>query len=239
MSNPFVRAYLVSVALLVATASTMFRKHIGPAETFDWPRLVILVVTTAVVGLPLGLLVRRAKTRWSWLKLSAIGFAFWLFTACVGVAAYTLIAKPEPKFKNPDDMMEYMAHQATRWVQKDRAIKLDYSIESIEVVKEELARVSKEINKSDPQKGTSGLAIGYGAYIGESLRRKYGGAWAIDHSAGGPQSFPLALKEGPTLFPINWCYKRLTVGEEHNVYEKVNKYFQQGTTAVSNAVAVP
>src|SRR5688500_10036854 len=87
MSNPFVRAYLVSVGLLAATAAAMFSQHIGPAETFDWSRLVILAVTTAVGGLPLGWLVRRAKTRWSWLKLSLIGFAVWLSAACLGVAA--------------------------------------------------------------------------------------------------------------------------------------------------------
>src|SRR5262245_40974483 len=130
MSNPFVRAYVASVGFFVMTAFAMFRKHIGPADTFDWTRLVILASTTVVVGLPIGLLMRRAKTPWSWVKLSAITIPIWLFAACVGVAVHTLIAKPPPKFKSPDDMMEYMAHQTTRWVKKDRDINLNYSIES-------------------------------------------------------------------------------------------------------------
>ena len=151
MSNPFVRAYLASVGLLLVTAFAMFKKHMGPVETFDWPRLIILACATAVVGLPIGFLMRRAKRPWSWLKLSAITFPVWLFAACIGVAAYTVIAKPPPKFKNPDDMMDYMAHQTTRWVKKDTGITLDYSIESIKVVEEQLTRISKEVNKTNAQ----------------------------------------------------------------------------------------
>jgi len=239
MSNPFVRAYLASVGLFIITALAMFGKHVGPADTFDWTRLVILASATAVVGLPIGLLMRRAKSPWSWVKLSAITFPFWLFAACVGVAAHTLIAKPPPRFKNPDEMMEYMAHQTTRWVKNDRDIKLDYSIESIKIVEQELSRISQEVDKGKPQEGTFGIAIGHGAYVGECLRRKYGGAWAYDHAVGGKQSFPLALKEGPTLFPVTWCYKRLIGGEEHNVYETLNQYLQSRsliTNATSGAV---
>jgi hypothetical protein len=97
---------------------------------------------------------------------------------------------------------------------------VDYSLDSIKVIEEELGRISKEVDRAKPQSGTFGTALGYGAYIGEVFRRRDGGSWAEDHPVGGPRSFPLALNNQRTLFPVGWCWKRLTAGEEDNVYHK-------------------
>ena len=125
-------------------------------------------------------------------------------------------------------MMECFANGATKWVKKDRGLDLDYSLDSIKVIEEELARISREVDHSNPQRGTFGVAMGYGAYIGEVFRRRAGGSWAVDHPAGGQQSYPLTTQSNVTMFPVGWCWKRLTVGEEDNVYHKAMMFSQAG-----------
>jgi hypothetical protein len=143
-------------------------------------------------------------------------------------------APPAPaEFKNTDEKMAYFATEATKWVKKDRGIDLDYSVDSVKVIEEELARVAKDVDKANPQKGTFGLAAGYGAYIGEVFRRRDGGSWAVDHSVGGPGSYPLTTKSNTTIFPVGWCWKRLTVGEEDNVYHKALQ-FSESLGSITN-----
>lgn len=63
------------------------------------------------------------------------------------------------------------------------------------------------------------LAHWLGAYIGEVLRREYGGHWAEDHELFGPKAYPLfALDQ--TLFPVAWCGKRIFDGEAEDVWYK-------------------
>lgn len=140
-----------------------------------------------------------------------------------------------PKFKNTDEMMIYLGNETMKWVKKDRGIDLDYSLASISVIEEELARISKEVNKANPQKGTFGTALGYGAYIGEVFRRRDGGSWGVDHEVGGSGSYPLTTKSNGVIFPVGWCWKRLTIGEEDNVYHKALA-FSEGGNVITNAV---
>jgi hypothetical protein len=62
-------------------------------------------------------------------------------------------------------------------------------------------------------------ALRYGAYIGEVLRRTYGGTWATDHPMGGPKSYPIRCKNYES-FPVRWCGKRILNGDEDNVWFK-------------------
>jgi hypothetical protein len=75
----------------------------------------------------------------------------------------------------------------------------------------------------------------YGAYIGEVFRRRSGGSWAADHPIGGEQSYPLTTKSNGTMFPVGWCWKRLTVGEEDNVYHKAMLFWQPGNLLTNAA----
>jgi len=79
---------------------------------------------------------------------------------------------------------------------------LDYSFDSIKVIEEELGRISNEVDGANPRQGTSGLAMGYGAYIGEVFRRRDGGSWAVDHPAAGRRSYPLTTKSNVIMFPV-------------------------------------
>lgn len=116
--------------------------------------------------------------------------------------------------------MIFLAKEAASWVKTDKSVDLDYTIKSVEVIEEQLARLSDSIDRTNPPPGTYGQAIGYGAYIGEVFRQRDGGVWAEDHPTGGAKSFPLTIKSNSTIFPIGWCWKRIINGAEDNVYHK-------------------
>lgn len=184
---------------------------------------MVLVGAWIITGLLLGVLAARFDKMRSWLSVGLATMAgsivvLWLMLLTVE-KIYGL--SPAPTFNNADDMMVYFANEAARWVKKDRNINLDYSVDSAKIVEEELARISSDVDRANPQAGTFGLAMGYGAYVGEVIRRRHGGSWAMDHPLGGPRSYPLTTGSNSTVFPVGWCWKRLTVGEEDNVYHKV------------------
>ncbi|MGZ8920963.1 MAG: hypothetical protein ACXW3L_08260, partial [Limisphaerales bacterium] len=52
---------------------------------------------------------------------------------------------------------------------------------------------------------------------------------------GGEQSYPLTTSNNVTIFPVGWCWKRLTIGEEDNVYTKA-KLFSMGLDAITNSM---
>jgi hypothetical protein len=223
ISSPYFRTFLIGAVWFAAVALKMVSRHPGHWSTYPPQNFVGLVVGWVITALLLGVVATRFERLRSWWSVGLGTVAGSLVV--LGLMLFTVerVYGPPapPKFKSTDEMMAYFATEATKWVKKDRGIDLDYSVDSIKVVEEELARVSKDVDKANPQPGTFGLATGYGAYIGEVLRRRDGGSWAVDHPVGGPHSYPLTTKSNSTVFPVGWCWKRLTVGEEDNVYHKV------------------
>ena len=131
--------------------------------------------------------------------------------------------------------MIYFATEATKWVRQDKGIDLDYSMGSIKVVEEQLGGLSQRVDKSNPQKGMLGQAMGYGAYIGEVVRKRYGGTWAVDHPVAGARSYPLTTKSNRVIFPVGWCWKRIINGDEDNVFLKAEMLLSQNVlTNVGN-----
>jgi len=240
ISTPYVRTFTAGAVWFAAVGFKMLARHSGHWSTFPPRNLIVLVFAWVITALLLGVLATRFQKLRSWwgIGLGTVVGSFvvpglMLFTA---VKVYGPPAPPE--FKSTDEMMAYLATETTRWVKKDRGIDLDYSIDSIKIIEEELDRISGRVDKANPQEGTFGLATGYGAYIGEVLRRRDGGSWAVDHSVGGPRSYPLTTKSNTTVFPVGWCWKRLTIGEEDNVYHKVLLFSQGGLDSLSNVVNV-
>jgi hypothetical protein len=58
-----------------------------------------------------------------------------------------------------------------------------------------------------------------GAFVGEAIRRTHGGMWLNESEIPDAGLFPLRLDTG-TIYPINWCAKRLANGREDNIYDK-------------------
>lgn len=117
---------------------------------------------------------------------------------------------------------------AVEYARQERGLVLDYTPESVEQVEAILAWhysiiprsfIHRLFRRRIRERGIRLMAAGYGSYIGETIRRTWGGSWQVDHPVNGPGSFPLTCR-GQDAFPILWCDKRLRNGPEDNVWHK-------------------
>jgi hypothetical protein len=136
----------------------------------------------------------------------------------VAVVIYMSIAwfsrtKPVPQVATTDQLMALRANEMVKMWQKEKNIELDYSMESIGMIEQELTRLSKIPDTSSNQVVTLDAAILHGAYVGEVLRRHEGGTWAVDDPIGGPRSFPMMATNRLVYFPVAWSWILLNGGE--------------------------
>jgi hypothetical protein len=118
------------------------------------------------------------------------------------------------------EAMQELAEVAVADSKTNRGLELDYTSESIQHVERVLGQVHDDFRaRRMSREHAEELAIRYGAYTGETIRRTWGGAWAKDHPQVGPDSFPMAVK-GLHVFPIAWCQKRVVSGPDDNVWAK-------------------
>jgi hypothetical protein len=150
-----------------------------------------------------------------------------IIIAAIVVATAVLVAvrfqrnhTAKPEFKTTEEMMQYLASAAVEMADKNYGTKLDYTPESIEKVDEVLGKIHEEYQRTKPSQGLQGLAMAYGAYIGEVIRRSEPGAkWEQGDAVGGERSYPLYWRGGAS-YVCAWCYRRITNGEEDNVWHK-------------------
>ncbi len=141
-------------------------------------------------------------------------------------------------FKDTNDMMRWLAEEAVATARDDCSVQLDYTTGSIEKVEQVLARLHEEYSAGRLSQGYRGMAMAFGAYIGEAIRRSDPSAtWGVDHPAAGPKSYPLRWRDGD-IFPMGWCYKRIVDGADDNVWVKylVIREERDGTPATAPAV---
>jgi len=116
--------------------------------------------------------------------------------------------------------MQYLAAEAVDMAAKDAEVTLDYTPASIEKVEAVLGKIHQEYKRTESMTGVKGLAMAYGAYIGEVIRKSEPEAkWERDHPVGGEKSYPLHWRGG-TAFVTAWCYRRIINGDEDNVWHK-------------------
>lgn len=237
--NPYRRAFVVSGGLFLFFIVYSVTGMAGYWKTNALVKLGLIAALCLVTGLVTGFIASRKPSLCSWTGLVALGLVSCFGLIFLGKAILDRWDRT-PMFASTDEMMVYFAKQAAGWVRQDTGTNLDYSLASIQLVEDRLGRLSNEINRTNPPPGTFGMAMGYGAYIGEVLRRNHGGSWAADHPAGGQRSFPLALTNNQVVFPVIWCYKRIINGEEDNVYHKalLAEQFSE-SNALTNAPALP
>lgn len=119
------------------------------------------------------------------------------------------------------ETIEKLALTAVEMSKTQFDIELDFSEKSLENVEEVLSRFYKTIPKGITKLWSRGpsesqlnsVSIIYGAYIGEVIRRHYGGEWSQEDDSG---IFTLVSKE-VTMVPSSKVYKRITNGPEDNV----------------------
>ena len=120
---------------------------------------------------------------------------------------------------DPNAFMPALASNAVKFA-ASRGVNIDYSPDSVERVESLLAELHHLKTEGLLKDHDLNIhAHQFGAYIGEVLRRKYGGHWEVDSEVAGPKTFPMHWKES-TSFPVGWCGKRILNGEDENVWHK-------------------
>jgi hypothetical protein len=130
------------------------------------------------------------------------------------------------------DMMAAYAEDAVDFVRTNLQAELDYSEQSIEVIEAVLGALHDQMpadlraqcsEDAPPPPVIDQFAKAFGGYIGEVMRRHWGGRWKDQSNAyPGELHYTLELKAGGDVWPHYKAGKRLINGPEDNVWD----YFQ-------------
>jgi hypothetical protein len=133
---------------------------------------------------------------------------------------YDTIEEPKGNIGNTENIHEKMqeaaqeaAQEAVRSIKKALKVELDFSEASINDVEKVLAYLYENIKpgQEPTEEDLQGAALVWGAYIGEVLRRNYGGEWIVENGI-----FALHIANA-RIYPSSKVYKRLTNGPEDNI----------------------
>lgn len=162
------------------------------------------------------------------MKPALIIIVFLLLAAILLVWQRTKSNVNSPRsFQSTDEYIQFMADEAVKDAEKESQIRLDYSIESIKKVDIVLGRLHDQYVKNKTSLRFDALANAYGAYIGEVIRRSEPSIhWDRDDGVAGPQSYPLHWGNGD-VFPLAWCHRRITEGDEDNLWMKYYVFKQK------------
>ena len=119
-----------------------------------------------------------------------------------------------------EELLVFLPKEAVSIAKESHGVTLDYSPASVEKVEVILGKLHDEYAKRKTTEGQRGLAMAFGVYVGEVIRKQAReGRWEKDHPQMGEGAMPLYWK-GHATFPVAWCLKRLKNGEEDNVWVK-------------------
>jgi hypothetical protein len=147
----------------------------------------------------------------------------------VAIAALVFWVRTRPpkigprEFKSTDELIQFEADVAVKDAAKEDHVKLDYSVDSIKQADEILGRLHNQYVKDQSSVQAEVLASAYGAYIGEVIRRNEPDVkWERDNG----EKLYTVRWAGNSAFPMAWCYKRITEGEEDSVWAKYEVFKQ-------------
>ena len=127
--------------------------------------------------------------------------------------------------------IERLLSAGRQHAQRVYSTELDFSEGSIADLDLILGRMSEMIPRGRLQslfkrqpapEQIAGIALMYGIYLGEVLRRKLGGEWRVEIIEGS-KAVGLRLPAGVTVYPASETYRRLTKPEEAGVEEFFRK----------------
>ena len=128
-------------------------------------------------------------------------------------------------------MMQAYADDAVR-AARQQNIHLDYSEQSLEAVEHLMGTLHDELqhsssrssvlqteNEAGPKRGNQldEIARTWGGYLGEVVRRRFGGEWTIEKYPAGDFLIVTLNVNGAKLFPAMKIHKRLTDGASENL----------------------
>ncbi len=125
-----------------------------------------------------------------------------------------------------DEMMQAYAEQAVA-AAREYQIQLDYSEESLQQVENILNRLHDSIpgaargaatSPAPSDTDTEDLCKVWGGYLGEVVRRRWGGEWVLETYPGGNFLTVALSAPGGKVFPSLKIYRRLSQGAAENVW---------------------
>jgi hypothetical protein len=123
-----------------------------------------------------------------------------------------------PEHDSVEAMVLAYARQAVALAHEFKA-QLDYSENSLMEVETILDRLAREMPASKPSSDdVSELCKVWGSYLGEVVRRRFGGDWSIETYPGKQFATLTLTVDGNKLFPSMKVHRRLTEGEGDNVW---------------------
>lgn len=134
--------------------------------------------------------------------------------------------------------MQAYAQDAVDLAREQFQVNLDFSESSLEQVEKILAGLhnslprgvlSKLFRRGPSQEQIWEMAKGWGGYVGEVIRQRWGGEWATE-TAVHPGTVITLHVLGSDIFPPAKVYKRLTNGAEDNIwyyYQVLKQDFEQ------------
>ena len=135
---------------------------------------------------------------------------------CPDLEAATLVAVPT--HDSVDAMVHAYAEQAVLLAREFHA-QLDFSENSLMEVEAVLAELAREMPKDKPSaEDVSEICKVWGSYLGEVVRRRFGGEWSIETYPGKDFATLTLNVNGNRLFPSIKIHRRLTEGEGENVW---------------------
>lgn len=132
---------------------------------------------------------------------------------------------------SPNQIMEAYASNAVSFAENNFAIKLDFSVESVEQI-EALANrlfytrpksfIGKLFRKQPSDNDVEMVSKMLGSYLGEVYRQHKGGEWQINQ-----QYQAIGLFDGEIwIFPVAKVFKRLTNGKKDDLQLYFAEIFQ-------------
>lgn len=113
-------------------------------------------------------------------------------------------------------------------------VQLDYGENSLMEVEAVLAQLTREMPESKPSsEDLSDFCKIWGSYVGEVVRRRFGGEWSIETYPGREFATLTLNVDGNKLFPSIKVHRRLTEGETDNIwkfYQMVKEKLKKLTT---------
>src|SRR5487761_1273241 len=113
------------------------------------------------------------------------------------------------EFNSITDMMQACAAEAVHTAHDQFGFHLDYSEASIQSLETILAN----LRVSEDKEATEQAVKTWGSYLGEVVRRSFGGTWDLVQPPGRAAAVPALVIAGSQLYPLMKVYRRLTMGE--------------------------
>ena len=121
--------------------------------------------------------------------------------------------------KDISAMMLAFADEAVKMAREGFETELDFSESSLQQVEQILSHLCNEMPESAGESAVDEMSKVWGGYLGEVVRRRWGGERTIDYYPGGQYLIITLNVNGSRLFPSMKVNRRLTEGPQENVWD--------------------